>query len=113
MIRKKGTLHQTWNFEILKDPMSESPLINNIMANGKKGVLVRSRLSKVGILKLMCKNIMGSTCLMILVLDPSPHQEGPRLIDIYMFPMGCKFYLKPGSPDLFPKSVSQAFPQQA
>ena len=84
-----------------------------IIANGKKGVLARSRLSKVEILKLMCKNIMCSTCLVMLVLDASPHQEGPWLIDIYMFPMGCKFYLKTGSPDLFPKCVSQAFPQQA
>ena len=44
--------------------MSESPLINYDKCD--KGVLARSRLSTVGVLKLISKNILGHVNLMVL-----------------------------------------------
>ena len=43
------------------------------------------------------------------VLDTSPHW-GSVVDDIYIFSLGCRSYLKTGSPELFSRSVIRAFP---
>ena len=60
--KEKKTPHQTWNFKKSKGPNVR------ISTNVIKGVLARSRLSTVGVLKLMCKNILGSSCKLYLYL---------------------------------------------
>ena len=49
-------------------------------------VIKGSRLSTFGVLKLMCKNILGST-VNYTCLDASPHYEDLWLMEINMFPM--------------------------
>ena len=71
-----------------------------IITNVIKGVLARSRLSTVGFLKLMCINLLVSTCkwylyLMLLHIRRS-------VVDRYLHVShGYRFYLKTGLPDLF------------
>ena len=50
-------------------------------------VIKGSRLSTFGVLKLMCKKILGST-VNYTCLDASPHYEDLWLMEINMFPMG-------------------------
>ena len=76
------------------------------MTNVIKGVLVRSRLLTVGVLKLMYKNILSSTCKLYFHLMLLHTRKIRGFMDINMFPMGCRFYLKTGSSDLFPRCKS-------
>ena len=66
------------------------------MSNVIKGVLVRSRLSTVGVLKMMCKNILSSTCKLYMHLMLLHYRKIRGFMDIYMFLVGCRFYLKTG-----------------